>query len=161
MFFFTLLQCSALLSNMLIGQSKKHNCQTQNGFKVANPKLSTWKDPSTRLEWQYESPGEMSWLEALAYAKALALGSKTDWRLPTVSELETLLDRSVLHYELRPIVREAVPFRDSLSYWSSTTFQEGTNNAWIVMFDGAYVLSYYKSNTYYVRCVRGQKIIDF
>ena len=44
---------------------------------------------------------------------------------------------------------------DTLSYWSSTTFAEHTKNAWIVMFDGAYVLSYYKTNHYHVRCVRG------
>ena len=126
----------------------------QDGFIVGNLKAPTWQDPKTGLEWQCESPGEMSWLEAQAYSKKLALGGKTDWRLPTVSELESLLDRSVLHYELRPIVREEVPFRDSLSYWSSTTFRDGTKNAWIVMFDGAYVLSYYKSNAYHVRCVR-------
>jgi hypothetical protein len=97
----------------------------------------------------------MSWHAALKYAESLVLDGKSDWRLPAVSELETLLDRSVLYYELRPIMREEVPFRDSLSYWSSTTFGKRTNNAWIVMFDGAYVLSYYKSNRYHIRCVRG------
>ena len=115
----------------------------------------TWKDPKTGLEWQYESPGEMSWPKALQYANSLSLNGKTDWRLPTVLELETLLDRSVLYYELRPIMRKEVPFRDTLSYWSCTTFGDHTHNAWIVMFDGAYVLSYYKSNSYHVRCVRG------
>ena len=115
----------------------------------------TWKDPKTGLEWQSQSAGAMSWHKALEYAESLVLQGKSDWRLPTVSELETLLDRSVLYYELRPIVRKEVPFRDTLSYWSSTTFKEETNNAWIVMFDGAYVLSYYKSNAYQVRCVRG------
>lgn len=126
----------------------------QDGFIAGNLIMSTWLDPETGLEWQCESPGEMSWLDALAYSRELELDGKTDWRLPTVSELETLLDRSVLHYELRPIVREEVPFRDSLSYWSSTTFRDGTKNAWIVMFDGGYVLSYDKKNAYHVRCVR-------
>ncbi|MFC1578751.1 DUF1566 domain-containing protein [Thermodesulfobacteriota bacterium] len=46
-------------------------------------------------------------------------------------------------------------FQDTLSYWSSTTFGPNKNNAWIVMFDGAYVLSYYKTNKYHIRCVRG------
>ncbi len=53
-------------------------------------------------------------------------------------------------------MRQGVPFKDILSYWSATTFGEDTRNAWIVMFDGAYVLSYYKTNTYHVRCVRGK-----
>jgi hypothetical protein len=115
----------------------------------------TWKDPETGLEWQRASPGKMSWQEALDYAKSLTLDGKSDWRLPTVSELETLLDRSVLDHELRPIMRADVPFRDTLSYWSCTTFEDDTKNAWILMFDGAYMLSYYKSNVYQVRCVRG------
>jgi hypothetical protein len=122
---------------------------------VGKQKALTWKDLKTGLEWQRESPGKMSWHQALDYAKSLTLDGKNDWRLPTLSELETLLDRSVLHDELRPIMRREVPFRDSLSYWSYTTFADDTKNAWIVMFDGAYVLSYSKSNAYQIRCVRG------
>ena len=117
--------------------------------------MLTWQDPKTSLEWQYESPGEMTWNDALEYAKSLSLDGKNDWRLPTAAELETLLDRSILYDKLRPTMRQEVPFRDTLSYWSSTTFAPNTYSAWIVMFDGAYVLSYYKSNSYHVRCVRG------
>ena len=112
---------------------------------------ATWVDPQTDLEWQIESPGRMSWHEAQAYVLKLSMNDKDDWRIPTVSELESLLDRS----KYRPVIREEVPFQDTLSYWSSTTFGPDKNNAWIVMFDGAYVLSYYKTNKYCIRCVRG------
>jgi formylglycine-generating enzyme required for sulfatase activity len=115
---------------------------------------STWKDPKTGLEWQCQSPGEMTWHEAQEYAACLSLDGKTDWRLPTLTELESLLDRTQARSDGRPCVREEVPFRDNLSYWSSTTFERHTKSAWIVMFDGAYVLSYYKINSYHVRCVR-------
>jgi len=115
----------------------------------------TWRDPKTGFEWQCESPGEMTWHEAQKYGESLSLDGKEDWRLPTLTELESLLDRSKARPEGRPPMREEVPFRDELSYWSSTTFERDTKNAWIVMFDGAYVLSYYKSNSYFVRCVRG------
>ena len=119
---------------------------------------STWTDPATGLEWQCESPGRMNWHDAQSYARSLSLNGKGDWRLPTARELEALLDRSVLldHTAYRPELRQEIPFRDTLSYWSSTTFGPDKNNAWIVMFDGAYVLSYYKTNEYYVRCVRGK-----
>jgi hypothetical protein len=136
-----------------VGLKKTHI--SKNEDTVEKRTALTWKDPETGLEWQCQSPGAMSWQKALEYAESLVLDGKSDWRLPTVSELETLLDRSVLYFKLRPIVRKEVPFRDALSYWSSTTFRDETNNAWIVMFDGAYVLSYYKSNSYYIRCVRG------
>ena len=114
-------------------------------------KGSTWLDPKTGLEWQCESPGKMTWNEAQSYAQSLCWDGKADWRLPAVSELETLLDRT----RYRPVMREEIPFRGTLSYWSSTTFGHNKNSAWIVMFDGAYVLSYYKTNEYYIRCVRG------
>jgi hypothetical protein len=118
-------------------------------------KTLAWKDPKTGLEWQCQSPGEMSWYEAKRYSKSLSLDGKRDWRLPSLAELESLLDRTKARSDGRAPMREEVPFRDNLSYWSSTTFELHTNNAWIVMFDGAYVLSYYKSNLYRVRCVRG------
>ena len=117
--------------------------------------ILTWKDPQTGLEWQYHSPGEMTWHEALKYAQSLTLDGKDDWRLPTAPELETLIDRKTLLERIRPIMREDVPFRDTLSYWSSTTFAPNTYSAWLVMFDGAYILSYYKSSKYHIRCVRG------
>jgi len=115
-------------------------------------KRQTWLDPVTGLEWQMESPGEMSWYDAIEYAGSLSLNDQPDWRFPTIREMESLLDRS----QYRPVMREEIPFRDVLSYWSSTTFGENTQNAWIIMFDGAYVLSYYKTNVYHVRCVRGK-----
>jgi len=123
----------------------------------ANPlkKTLTWKDSQTGLEWQLHSPGKMNWHEALEYARLLTLDGKNDWHLPAAPELETLLDRKTLLERVRPIMRKEVPFGDTLSYWSSTTFAPDTYSAWIVMFDGAYILSYYKSNKYHIRCVRG------
>lgn len=117
--------------------------------------LPTWKDPKTKLEWQSESPGKMNWYDAQEYARSLVLTGYSDWRLPMAVELESLLDRMKVRSDGRPTMRKDVPFWDEMSYWSSTTFADDTNNAWIVMFDGAYVLSYYKDNLYHVRCVRG------
>jgi len=132
-------------NEMSIGEVEQHIVQE-----------ATWFDPETGLEWQCESPGRMNWHDAQAYAQFLAINGKGAWRLPTARELETLLDRTVLlnRTMYRPVMREEIPFRDNLSYWSSTTFGPDKNNAWIVMFDGAYVLSYYKTNKYHVRCVR-------
>jgi len=135
--------------------SKDLKNKAANNLERGKIQIPTWTDPKTTLEWQCESADEMSWNEALEYAQSLSLGGKDDWRIPTVLELDTLLDRKTLFDKMRPDMRKEVPFRDTLSYWSSTTFAEHTNNAWIVMFDGAYVLSYYKSTHYHVCCVRG------
>ena len=94
---------------------------------------ATWVDSETGLEWQCESQGPMNWHAAQSYAQSLSINGKDDWRLPTARELETLLDRN----RYRPEMREEIPFRDNLSYWSATTFGPNKKNAWIVMFDGA------------------------
>jgi hypothetical protein len=112
----------------------------------------TWIDPETGLEWQSDSPGRMNWHAAMVYADSLALTGWEDWRLPACIEIESLLDRSTY----RPVMRGEVPFRDTRCYWSSSTFGSHTNSAWIVNFDGAYILSYFKTNQYHVRCVRGE-----
>ncbi len=65
------------------------------------PAAATWVDPESGLEWQCASPGEMTWPEAVAYAGALKLAGRADWRLPAVAELESLLDRT----RYRPVVR--------------------------------------------------------
>jgi hypothetical protein len=131
---------------------------TDGAIENESANVATWIDPDTGMEWQCESPGRMNWHDAQSYARSLTINGKSDWRLPAAKELETLLDRTILLdcTIYRPVMREEIPFRDESSYWSSTTFGPDRNNAWIVMFDGAYVLSYYKSNKYHVRCVRGQ-----
>jgi formylglycine-generating enzyme required for sulfatase activity len=147
---------SGSFPNKLAADSKEHSRDPRrilHMLSILNAML-TWKDPKTGLEWQLQSPGKMNWHEAQAYARTLDLDGKNDWRVPTAAELESLLDRKTLYDRIRPTMREEVPFRDNLSYWSSTTFAPNTVSAWIVMFDGAYILSYYKSNPYHVRCVR-------
>ena len=43
-----------------------------------HPKLLTWPDPNTGLEWQLKSPGLMTWFQAVDYAASLSLAGKTD-----------------------------------------------------------------------------------
>ena len=59
-----------------------HSCFSA-AVEFGRQKPLTWKDPQTGLEWQWESPGEMTWHEAQEYAESLSLDGKEDWRLPT------------------------------------------------------------------------------
>jgi hypothetical protein len=52
----------------------------------------TWKDPETGLTWQVTpTGGGMKWTEAKAHCKNLSLDGHRGWRLPTISELRSLI----------------------------------------------------------------------
>jgi hypothetical protein len=107
----------------------------------------------TGLTWQQEDNNTFyTWEDALAYCNNLVLAEKTDWRLPNVKELASLLLRS----GYAPAISEAYfPNTDNLRYWSSTS-NDGTNdNAHTVSFANSLVGYWDKTLLeMYVRCVR-------
>ena len=78
---------------------------------------------------------------------------QTDWRLPNVREMQSLVDygRSDL------ALPSGHPFTaiQSYYYWSSTTRAYGTSNAWSVGLNGGYVFDVGKTGSFYVWPVRG------
>ena len=112
-----------------------------------------WTDPATGLEWGPTAPERMTWRQAVSWCRAQGDG----WRLPTVDELETILDRSC--YD--PAVVE--PLRAgtvSSYYWSSTTYANYPGYAWYVYFTDGYVNANLKTGDDYVRAVRGGSITE-
>lgn len=112
----------------------------------------TVTDRSTRLIWEKEnSAGKLDWKQALASCEQLEKGGKTDWRLPSLRELESLADFSRNAPAIDPVFVETGEMR-----WTSTTFAGGSVFAWNVDFayGGTYhnALKEYKNS---VRCVRG------
>jgi hypothetical protein len=93
------------------------------------------------IEWQ-QNPSEklITWHDAVDYVKSLGDG----WRLPTRDELIDAYDISVRGFM-------------SYYYWSSSTYAQGTNNAWVVHLYNGKVLNSGKTYYYYVRCVREVK----
>jgi hypothetical protein len=52
----------------------------------------TWTDQTKGLTWQVASPADYyGWEEAKSYCDSLSLGGHSDWRLPTIGELRTLI----------------------------------------------------------------------
>ncbi len=107
--------------------------------------MSSWIDNETGLTWQIRSPGKMSWEKAMEHVRSIG----NNWRLPTIEELRTLLDRSK--------EGSTVPFKDSLSYWSSTVDDFSKDFAWIMDFESGLVDDCEKSGRHYVRCVRDEQ----
>jgi len=110
----------------------------------------TWIDSETGLEWQTGAGDKMNWEKATEYAKDLNLNGK-GWRLPTVKELLTLVDYS--KYDTCIKTKELVCV--SSYYWSSTTHASYTSYAWGVNFSSGLVYDSNRTNSSYVRCVRG------
>jgi hypothetical protein len=137
--------------------------------RVCNPKSYTdlgngvIRDNVTGLEWQkatapgYGSgdyPDEYTYQQALDYCAVLTLGGRSDWRLPSIEELSTLVD-SGIPYPGPTINTHYFPDTVASNYWSSTTDAYGTDYAWSVYFNYGGVRYHIKSNYYYVRAVRG------
>ncbi len=110
----------------------------------------TFSDPNTGLMWQQDTaPGKYNWQDALAYAENLTLANHTDWRLPNINELNSILD-----YEKINSVENESGF-----YWSSTSttckyFLSHTSTAYRVNLRSGTTFVDNRPNSHYVRAVR-------
>ncbi len=109
------------------------------------------RDNVTGLEWQQDpAHGTYTWEQALAYADTLSFSGYDDWRLPTIKELSTLVNVSILY----PIDSEYFPNTYSRN-WSSTKNARTPDRACYVNFnDGSVECSaplYFDSNVMAVR----------
>ncbi|MGK5094818.1 DUF1566 domain-containing protein [Deltaproteobacteria bacterium TL4] len=111
----------------------------------------TVTDRKTGLMWQQVDDGTVrNWEQALQYCESLELAEHTDWKLPNIKELLSLVD----YTRSNPSIHPLFPNTQSSGYWSSTVNASSSSYAWYVYFYNGFVYYYYRSNTYYVRCVR-------
>ena len=106
-------------------------------------------DARTQLTWQEPIPSERyAWEEAGEYCASLALPG-TGWRLPSINELQTLVDDSV-----NPSIdKTAFPGTPSEYFWSSSPVIDDATRAWTAFFTNGSTYSFAKTAKN-VRCVR-------
>ncbi|NND83207.1 MAG: DUF1566 domain-containing protein [Gammaproteobacteria bacterium] len=110
-------------------------------------------DKITKLEWQREDDNTTrNWDDALDYCAGLTLDGKSDWRLPDVVELQSIVDYG---QATAPTI-DGVAFTgtNSSSYWSASSGASSSGSAWFVGFDLGIVFAFVKTNDIFVRCVR-------
>ena len=92
---------------------------------------------------------------AATYCSELALDGG-GWRLPSIEELETLVDSA----QSDPAVTDGVfQHISSDNFWSSTTYAYDTSGAWDMYFySGSAASADFKTRSNYVRCVRGGQL---
>lgn len=118
---------------------------------VAHPD-GTVTDHRNGLIWQQTEAGAMTWNEALQFAKELSLSGHHDWRLPTIKELQSLNDPSVVTPSLD---RTAFPQASPSEFWSATSLVNRPERAWTADFRFGIVSYKDKAEKLRVRAVRG------
>lgn len=110
-------------------------------------------DTETQLAWQNNSAVQeikKDWYAAKSYCEALVLANWDQWRLPTIKELQTLVDTT----KAKPAIKDEFDFTAASYYWSSTPRVNDEYNAWLVNFEYGYTDYSSTSGKNYVRCVR-------
>jgi len=80
------------------------------------------------------------WKGAIQYCQDLTLGGYSDWRLPNKKELKKLVSKTqytTAHGDKVYMRQEfAKNLQDGTTFWSSTTYEKDSSNAWLVDFNG-------------------------
>lgn len=139
-----------------------------------------WSDPPSGLTWQNPPSSDiMRWENAVAYCENLNFDGHDDWRLPTISELRSLiqgcaptetgglcgvtddcLDTSCMQgncycdYEEGSCYGSMETFGKCQYYWSSSIVEDYVDTAWYVNFGEGRIEHNGISFESYARCVR-------
>jgi hypothetical protein len=109
-------------------------------------------DKSTHLEWQDTLSTEEKdekWSMSKSYCRSLKLGGYRDWRLPSISELQTII--SVVQ---NPTDERKFRNSNENDYWTSEEFKEDDADAWAIHMRSGHLFHNDKCETSHVRCVR-------
>ena len=113
-------------------------------------------DKETQLVWE-QSPVKTlhDWSDARFQCTSRTTGGRKAWRLPSVHELNSLIDPSV--GAPGPTLPTGHPFSNVQSsfYWSAATLANSAADAWAVHFGTGFVGTHFKGNILSAWCVRG------
>jgi len=110
------------------------------GHNYYNNGDGTITDIDTGLMWTQVPGSARNWNAAIAYAEGLTTATYTDWRLPNVKELQSLVDITMTTATSAATAKAALnrtlfPAATATAYWSSTALAGGSlTSAWLVEF---------------------------
>jgi hypothetical protein len=132
--------------------------------RFINNENGTVTDKSTGLTWKRCSEGlsgescetgsaiTLTWEEALKAGAGSLFAGKNDWRLPTIKELGSIVERQCTMPAINEIVFPATP---TMAFWTSTPYAGNPNFAWNIYFPYGISDGNNKNYSFFVRLVRG------
>jgi hypothetical protein len=115
----------------------------------------TVTDNTTKLVWQQSTQSFYTQASGGTYCSGLNLGGYTDWRLPSMVELLSLVDPTRGDSNTVPAINTtAFPGSQPFPYWSSTVSAMTSGSGWTVVFNNGSNTTNSSASGQYVRCVR-------
>lgn len=127
---------------------------------------STVTDRLTGLTWKQCPEGRkgksceegtaitLDWATAQKVAATTVFAGKKDWRVPTISELETIIEYSCT----MPAINKAIfPATPAANFWSLSPYAGYANGVWNINFNDGVKDNSSKNFQLYLRLVRGGK----
>ena len=98
-----------------------------------------------------------TWSQALTLTQATSdTLNRTDWRLPNIKELQSLVERSCNNPAINETVfPNTIPTSDSTFFWSASPDSDTADFAWVVGFSDGSAGNNFRINERSVRLVRG------
>ena len=117
------------------------------------------RDNKTGLTWVKSPDVKMrTWFEALVYVKSLDLCGYSDWRVPTVAELQSLVNEDEADtYKWLDDPAQGFSNVQPGNYWSSDTLPKRVGVAWGVNMQNGTQGNFGKPNILFVWPVRGRR----
>lgn len=123
-------------------------------LSVLSAEVTIVKDDSRKLLWEdtlHVEDIKITHIKAKEYCSELTLGGYNHWRLPTLTELLTIVD----YTKYKPaLLKEFEHVNKDTIYWTSTPYVRSSDEYWGVNFKDGATSNATETYDRYVRCVK-------
>lgn len=113
-------------------------------------------DKKTKLVWEDTLENfepSVDYYEAEEHCSNLKIGKHTNFRIPTMDELQTLID----YKKYKPAIIDGFNYVENEPYWTSTPFADDDKQVWLIHFQKGERMVKDKHYDRYIRCVESTK----
>ena len=118
----------------------------------------TWKKCTQGLSGSGCANGSalaMSWSDAISAANSETFAGFSDWRLPSVQELNSIVETACRPFLNNAFFPDTSTIAGAIHYWTGTTFSLNPTGAYRIDFSAGYLGWDLKTELHYVRLLRG------